>query len=330
MHDVKRKAQPTPLSAAESSATPRHATLDAAAIALLLLICVLLAGGQVAIKIANDGISPLLQAGLRSAAAAVLLGGFAIWRGVKLFVRDGIFGPALLAGCFFAAEFALLYPGLARTTAAHAVILLYTSPFVVAAGAHWLIPGDRLTSAKVTGLVLALAGVAIVVLGRTTPGNLEASTSGGPTLVGDLLCLAGGLAWGLLTLTIRATRLARVAPERVTFNQLVISAPILCGLSLLLGEPGLTNPTPRVLGAFAFTVVFVGFISFTTTTWLLTRYPASRVMAFLMLTPVFGVFVGHLVLGEDLSFSLLAGLVLVVTGLWFVNRPVPKLAATGA
>ncbi len=315
MQDVK---QNIPSAVAEDqSPVARHHTLDALAISLLLMMCVLLAVGQVAIKTANAGISPLMQAGLRSLGAAVLLGGFAWLRGVKLVVRDGSLGPALLAGAFFAAEFAFLYPGLAHTTASHAVILLYTSPFVVAVGAHFLIPGDALTTPKFSGLVMAFIGVVVVTLGRSP----VASGVQGPTLLGDLLCLAGGFAWGFLTLTLRATCLSSVTPERVTFLQLAISAPILCALSLALGEPGITDPSPRVLAAFAFTVVFVGFVCFTTTNWLFGFYPATKVMAFLLLTPVFGVLAGHLILGEPLSMSLLAGLALVVAGLFLVNRP---------
>jgi len=281
------------------------------------MICILLAVGQVAIKIANAGLSPILQAGLRSLAAAVLLGTFARVRGVRLFARDGILWPALLAGILFAAEFALLYPGLQSTTAAHGVILLCTSPFVVAMGAHVLIPGERLTRFKLAGLLLAFAGVATVTLGRDTLAGAHAR----PTLEGDLLCLAAAIAWGLLTLVIRTTRLAKVPSERVTFLMLAISAPVLVGLSLALGEAGVTSLEPKILGAFAFTVVFVAFVSFTTTNWLLTRYPATKVMAFLLLTPVFGVLSGHLILGEALAPSLLIGLALVVTGLWLVNRP---------
>jgi drug/metabolite transporter (DMT)-like permease len=297
----------------------RHTMLDSTAVSLLLLVCVLLAIGQVAIKVANTGISPIMQAGLRSVVAALVVGAVALIRGVPLFRGDGVVWPALLAGAFFAAEFAFLYPGLARTTAAHAVILLYTSPFVVAVGAHFLVPGDRLTMVKTLGLTFALGGVAIVTFGRDA--TTAISPSQGPTLAGDLLCLAGALAWGLLTLTLRATRLASVSPERVTFLLLAISAPMLLTLSMVMGEPGIVNPTPLVLGAFAFTVVFVAFFCFTATNWLLTRYPASRVMAFLLFTPVFGVLAGHLLLGEDLGASLVAGLVLVLAGLWLVNRP---------
>lgn len=306
---------PGPMSPAPA---PGSQPLDGFAVGLLLIMCACLAMGQVAIKIANAGISPLMQAGLRSGAAAIVLGVFAAVRGVRLFVRDGTFWPGLLVSLFFTLEFALLYPGLQLTTAAHGVILLYTSPFVVAVGAHFLIPGDKLTGPKLAGLLLAFTGVATIVLGRETA---NAAAGSGPTFIGDLLCLGGAFAWGFLTLTIRASRLKAVTPERVTFMQLALSAPLLAGLSLALGEPGITDPTPTHWVAFAFTVVFVAFFVFTATNWLYMRFPASRVMAFLLLTPVFGVAAGHLILGEALSQNLVAGLCLVVAGLWFVNRP---------
>lgn len=299
----------------------RQATLDGFAIGLLLSMCLCLAIGQVAIKIANAGISPLLQAGMRSAAAALVLGIIAEFRGLTLFARDGTFWPGLLTSILFTAEFALLYPGLAATTAAHGVILLYTSPFVVAVGAHFLIPGDRLTGAKLAGLLAAFAGVAIVVLGRAAPAPVADGLVTGPTLAGDLMCLGAALAWGGLTLTIRASALKTISPERVTFMQLLYSAPMLAGLSIAIGEPGLSQPTPLHWAAFAFTVIFVGIFVFTTTNWLYMRYPASRVMAFLLMTPVFGVMAAYLILGEALSGNLLSGLALVVAGLWLVNRP---------
>lgn len=299
----------------------RKDALDAAAVGLLLLMCVCLAVGHSAIKVANAGISPLMQAGLRSAAAAALLGGYAAWRGVRLFRLDRAIWPAMLAAVLFAAEFGLLYPGLQLTTASHAVVLLYTAPFVVAAGAHFLLPGDRLTAVKLAGLVLAFAGVAVVVFGREAEaGAALAKGVAGPTLAGDLMCLGGALAWGLLTLTIRASALKTVAPERVTFLQLAMSAPMLVGLSVMLGEPGLTAPTALHWGAFAFTAVFVAFFVFTATNWLFLRYPASRVMSFMLLTPAFGVVAAHLLLGEPIGPSLLAGLALVIAGLWLVNR----------
>lgn len=290
--------------------------LDTFAISILLTLCVFLGIGQVAMKVANAGISPIFQGGLRSLLAVVLVGIMCALRGISLRMSAAVLVPMIVSALFFTLEFALLYPGIERTTASRAVVFLYTSPFVVAAGAHFLIPGDRLTWSKSFGLLFALGGIAIVLAGR--------EPSGVSSLSGDLLCLGAGIAWGFLTLTVRATRLATERPERVLFIQHLISGFLLCAIAWMLGERGFIDLSPLVLSAFAYTVIFVAFITFTTSLWLMTRYPASRVMAFLMLTPVFGVAAGVLLLNEPLTIHLAVGVLVVVAGLWLVNRPAAK------
>ena len=53
--------------------TDRRQQLDAAAIALMVILCACWGFNQVAIKLANVGISPVLQAGMRSAGSALLV-----------------------------------------------------------------------------------------------------------------------------------------------------------------------------------------------------------------------------------------------------------------
>ena len=57
-------------------------------------------------------------------------------RGVPLFRRDGALGFGALIAALFAGEFVFLYWGLVYTTAACGILFIYTSPFVVALGAH--------------------------------------------------------------------------------------------------------------------------------------------------------------------------------------------------
>ena len=324
-------APPPPSASAPSHVPVRHERLDLFAIAVMTLICLLMGVGQVAMKVANAGISPLFQAGLRSLGAAVLIGLWCRWRGIAVFVRDGTLWPLLLASAFFAIEFALLYPGLERTTASRAVIFLYTSPFVVALGAHFLIAGDRLTASKTAGLIAAFLGVLVVFAGRDggTPGSNPAMAS---TLIGDLFCLAGGVAWGGITLTVRSSGLRTAAPERIVLVQHLVAGSLLLAGSMALGEAGFTSPTLLHWGAFAWTTVFVAFFAFTTSYWLMLRYPATRIMAFMLLTPIFGVLAGVVLLAEPLTPHLLAGLALVILGLWLVNRataPRPRVPASG-
>ena len=114
---------------------PTRTHLDRFAIGLMILFCTIWGVQQVAVKIANAGISPVWQAGLRSMGAAVLVWAWAMARGVRLFERDGTLWPGLIAGLLFSGEFALLFWALEFTTASRGVIFLYTAPFVVALGA---------------------------------------------------------------------------------------------------------------------------------------------------------------------------------------------------
>jgi drug/metabolite transporter (DMT)-like permease len=92
-------------------------------------------------------------------------------------------------------------------------------------------------------------------------------------------------------------------------------------VSLALGEPGIIALTPLVLASLAYQTVLVAFASYLAWFWLVASYPAGRLAAFSFLTPLFGVLAGALLLGERVSAALMIALLLVVLGIWLVNRP---------
>jgi len=288
--------------------------LDVRAVLILVACCACWGVNQVAIKIATEGISPLLQVGVRSLLAGVLVFALAAARGIRLFERDGTLWPGISAGVLFGAEFLLIYVGLGFTTASRGVVFLYLAPFVVAFGAHYLIPGDRLTATKLLGLTAAMLGLIVAM----REGLLE---PGRPTFTGDLLCLLAAVLWGATTVLIRATSLRSAAPEKTLLYQLAVSGIALPPLSYLAGEPGVMNLSVPVLIAFAYTFIIVAFVSYIAWFWLVRNYPPTRVTAFTFLSPVFGVLAGNLMLGEAFTPSLAATLVLVAFGIYLVNRP---------
>jgi drug/metabolite transporter (DMT)-like permease len=84
-------------------------------------------------------------------------------RGIRLFKRDGTLWPGIICGGLFGLEFVIIYIGLGFTTASRGIVFLYLAPFVVAFGAHWLIPGDRLTVTKLLGLSAAMFGLIVAM-----------------------------------------------------------------------------------------------------------------------------------------------------------------------
>ena len=296
----------------------RRTHLDSTAMALMVVLCAAWGLQQVAVKLAMAGISPVWQASLRSIGAALLVWAWAAVKGIRLFGRDGTLGVGLLSAALFAGEFAFIYLGLTYTSASRGVVFLYTAPFMIALGAHWFLPGEKLRPLQWLGLGCAFAGI-LAAFGESL--GLPSQSQ----LLGDGMLFLAAVLWAATTLVIKGSALAKVSPAKTLFYQLAGSALVLPIVALALGEPGIIALTPLALASLAYQTVLVAFASYLAWFWLVSTYPAGRLAAFSFLTPLFGVLAGALLLGERISAVLAAALLLVVLGIWLVNRP-PRAA----
>jgi drug/metabolite transporter (DMT)-like permease len=289
--------------------------LDAAAIALILLLCLTWGFNQVAIKLVLPEIPPLTQAALRSFGGLVVVLIIAAIRRVPLMERDGTLKAGLLIGVIFGFEFVLMYSGLQWTTASRAVVFLYTAPFVVALGANRLL-GERITPGQWIGLALSFAAVMLAI-------GAPQSDVDAKVLLGDLMLLGTGILWGISTVVIKASRLSQVSAEKGLAFQLVVSAPILAAGALLAGETMPAMPGPLASGLMLYQAIWV--VGATYLLWfvLVKAYSASKLSAFTFLTPLFGVAAGYFILDEPISTAFGIAAVLIIVGLYLVNRPAP-------
>jgi drug/metabolite transporter (DMT)-like permease len=297
---------------------PRKDRIDAFGATSLVLFSALFGFNQVVIKTVNEGFQPVFAAGLRSLFAIPLILLWAALRGRSLRILPGTVPGGLLLGAFFTAEFLLLFTALDLTTVSRMSVIFYSMPIWLSLGAHFLIPGERMSRRKALGLAVAFAGVTWAILDRPA-GAAEAS------LAGDLCALGAAIGWASIGLTLRATKVREANPETQLLWQLGLSAVVLTALAPLFG-PLVRDLAPIHLWGLAFQVVVIAFAAFIFWLWLMTIYPASSVAAFSFLGPVFGVFFGWLLLGEEIHPSILGALVLVAAGLWLINRPVRSVA----
>jgi drug/metabolite transporter (DMT)-like permease len=293
---------------------PASRPLDAAAAALAIVLCLSWGFNQVAVKLAIPEIPPLIQAAFRSTFGAIVVVTWARARGVKVMEADGTLVPGLVAGALFGLEFLLIYRGLVWTSASRAALFLYTAPFFVVVGARWLLPGDRFDKWQWLGLILSFTGLA-VAFGVPTPGGEPGE------LIGDVMLLFAGAAWGATTLVIKASNLARTSFEKTLLYQLIVSAPMLALAAHIIGERVTEPPSVIALASLAYQTFWVVSITFLAWFALIQRYSASRLSVFTFLTPLFGVAAGHIVLGEPLTVAFTIAVALVVGGLVLVNRP---------
>jgi drug/metabolite transporter (DMT)-like permease len=267
---------------------------------------------QVAIKFALVGVSPVAQAAIRSIVAAVLLAGWARWRNIALFNRDGTLVAGVIAGLLFGSEFILIYAGLEHTAAARMVVFVYLAPVLTALGLVWFVPGERLSGIQWAGVLLAFGGLVVAFADSfAVPGRV--------TLRGDIYGVIAAVLWAVTTVLIRSTRLSSARAEKTLFYQLAVSALLLPLAAVALGEAGVTQVNTTVVVSLVFQSVVVAFASYLTWFWLLTRYLAARLAVFSFLSPMFGVTFGVLILGERLSGSFVLAALLVAGGIALVN-----------
>jgi drug/metabolite transporter (DMT)-like permease len=293
---------------------PDRKPLDPTAFGLMTLLCMLWGLQQVAIKLTAPDVSLVMQAGIRSVVATLLLMAWARLRGIALFGRDRTLVPGLVAGAMFAAEFVFIYAGLAHTTAARMVVFIYVTPCLTALLLPAFVPSERLRARQWAGVLLAFAGI----VAAFAEGFVSAQ---GATLRGDLYGVAAAISWASTIVVMRATKLAYVPATKTLFYQLGVSALALPLVSIAMGEPGVVRVTPFAAASLAFQSVVVAFASYLTWFWLLTRYFAARLATLTFMTPLFGVAFGAVLLGEPVSGAFLVAALAVAGGIVLVNLP---------
>jgi drug/metabolite transporter (DMT)-like permease len=284
---------------------------------LQIFICFLWGANLVSIRISNQGIPPMLAAASRSVIAGCLLWFYASLNGLSLSLKRKDIIHGVIIGCLFGTEFLFIYWGLAFTTASRSVIFLYTHPFWVALGAHFLLRDDRLTLRKIAGLFLAFAGIVSVFRSHS-----EQLPTG--YWIGDLMELAAAFFWASTTLYIkRMSQTRHITHYQTLFAQLLYSIPILAAGWAIFEKLDGPDLNGLVLTAFAYQCLVVAFFSYLLWFWMISRFSVSVLTAFTFFAPLFGTVLGAVVLSEPVTPMVWIGMALVGGGIYLVNR-LPK------
>jgi drug/metabolite transporter (DMT)-like permease len=293
----------------------RKIHLDPLAIASLVFCCFLWGLNQVAAKAALPEVPPLWQAASRSIGGALLVWIWSRVRGISMFNGDATLSAGLTAGALFAAEFLCIFVGLQFTTASRMVVFIYIAPFVVALGMPFIARSERLSRLQMAGLLLAFSGVAWAFAEGFTK-----AAAGPHQLLGDALGVIAGVLWGATTLAIRGSKLSAASAEKTLLYQLAVSGVMLAAAALVKGTPLPTSLSVLAWSSMGFQIVIVTAFSYLIWFWLVRSYPATKLSSFTLLTPVFGLLLGALLLGEPITARLVTALAAVAFGIVLVNR----------
>jgi len=298
----------------EATAPERHRTIaarGALGAAAAILYVFLWATAFVPSRVLARGAPPLWILTIRFAiAGGILLAGAAalrlrIPRDLRTWIR--LFALGLGANALY---LGLTYLALRRLSAGMGSIIASTNPLILALLAPWLLR-EPLTARKLIGLLLGFGGVVLAMHARA--GSQTAR------LQDVLLALAGVLAFVFSNILYKRMN-ERPHPLVLNGDQLLCAAIALLPAALALeGAPHIVW-TAQVSWSLAYLVIVLSVGASMLWFWILEHGEASRVSAYFFVTPVFGLLLAAILLGEQLTLTDGVALVVIATGLWLAAR----------
>lgn len=293
----------------------------AALYAALLSVALIWGASFAAAKIGISELAPLNLVVLRFIVAAAIFAAILAARRAQAAIdRRDVPRLAVLGFLMITSYFYIQYTALLYTTTINAALIVATSPVwaaTLAAALGW----ERVTAAGAAGVLLAFAGVALVI-----GGGREADLLSSATLAGDLLILVNAVTWAGMTLYGK-TILQKYPPftamawvhifGTIMLLPFAVIATPLAPLPLIHELAGVTWRTAASVGYLAvLSSVYAYYV------WYLgvEKLGAVRTAAFSYFNPLFAAIVGVLFMGETLSGYVLVGGLVVIAGVWLINR----------
>lgn len=283
--------------------------MDLRALLMGLAFAVMWASAFTSTRMIVTEAPPLMALALRFALSGVIgvLIALAIGQTWRTLTRVQWRAVLILGLCQNALYLGLNWTAMQWIEAGLASIIAATMPLLVAF-LGWTLMGERLRPMGVAGLVLGVAGVAII---------MGARLQGGSDPTGIVMCFVAALALAVATLTVRGASSGGNVMMIVGLQMLV--GAVTLGLIAPWFETWDVTYTPRLVVAFLYTVIVPGLVATWVWFMLVGRIGAVRAATFHFLTPFFGVATAALFLGEALGAGDVIGVAVIMAGILAVQ-----------
>ncbi|NOX73854.1 MAG: DMT family transporter [Alphaproteobacteria bacterium] len=280
---------------------------------LLILLGLIWGSSFSVVTITLTGFAPLTLAAIRIALAALVLLAlafgfgfglptFATPTGRRIWLHA--LGVAVLMNVI---PFALLSWGQLYVASGFAGITMAVVPLLVLPMAHFLVPGEFMSRAKIIGFVLGFAGVVILI-------GPKAFLSSGAEVesLARLACL--GATFGYASGNI-ITRLAPPSPQlSFAAATMLLAALIIVPLAYIVDGPPQSPPLKAIIG-----VIYLGLAPTAAATFILVKIITSAGSSFLVLVnyqvPIWAAIMGVVFLSESMPPQFILALALILSGL---------------
>lgn len=284
--------------------------------ALLVLLGLLWGMPYALTKVALTSIPPVTLVAARVSLAAVTL-----WLVVLLRRKAMPERRELVWAIFFQGLVACVIPYTLIAFGQHTVgsglaaILNSTTPlFVCLVSVAW-IRKEPLSVERWFGVTVGLSGVVMVA-------GASALLGLGHTMAGQLAIVVATFSSAISA--IYGRRFAAIAPEVTAAGTLTSAALVLVPLCFLLEAPLSATPSPASLAALAVNGIVATALGFVVYFRLIQTLGSMGVASVGYLKPGFGVLIGCTLMGEAVTWTMIAGLTAILGGVAMMNKHTPR------
>jgi drug/metabolite transporter (DMT)-like permease len=268
-----------------------------------------------AIRVGVQTLPPALFGGTRVFLGGLILLIILAWRGenVRLGQRE-LLQAAIIGAIFFMGGNYLITLGQKEVPSGVASILVATTTLWIALLETIWPAGDRLSLRGWIGVLIGFAGVLVLMAPKLgVPSRLLVE-------VGTLLVIGSAMAWSIGS--VLARRLGQRSSLVLAAYQMLLGGGGLALIGVLIGELqelDASDFTPAAVYAFFHLLIVGSLIGFVTYSWLLSKVPASQVGTYAYVNPMVAIVLGWLLGGEEIGVPILAGMGVILTGVFLVR-----------
>jgi drug/metabolite transporter (DMT)-like permease len=178
---------------------------------------------------------------------------------------------------------------------------------------------ERLTAKTIFGLLLGIAGVALLMRAEAAPGQAH-------LFFGCIVILIGAFSWACGVIYARNSALPRDPVARAGMAAMS-GAGVLLLIAIANGEIAHAHVTAfsaRSIGGLLYLIIFGSIIAFTTYTWLLDHCSPTLVSTHTYANPIIAVLLGWALAGETFNTRVLLAGIITLLAVFLISRGTTK------
>jgi drug/metabolite transporter (DMT)-like permease len=277
-----------------------------------LVLCGIWGSTWLFIKLGLADLPPLTFAGIRFVIACAILFTIIRLRRIQLPQARSDWKLLAIAGILsFGLNYGLVFWGEQYISSGLAALLQATLPAFGLVFAHLHLPGERLSWAKIGGVVLGVCGVGVVF-------SNQLAVSGRQALAGCVALILSAMFTAYSNVLVKKSG-KHLHPAILAAGQMFFGLLLLLGVGIPLeGNPLRFHWSPMALIALLYLAIVGSVIAFLLYYWLVLNMDVTKSMLIALVTPVVAVLLGMIVLGEQISWRTLAGGAMIMAGIAFI------------